>query len=106
MVDEQYIRDRVQAAFPGAQVHATDLTGGGDHWHVAVVAEGFSGQRALQRQRAIFALFDEEMKTERIHALDLKCLTPEELQTRHDGQVPEPFVPHQQGEGRHPGAWD
>jgi hypothetical protein len=40
-----------------------------------------------------------------VHALDLKCITPNELRERYGGNIPGPFLPHREGEGMHPGAW-
>lgn len=104
-VDPDWIRQLVQSAVPDAQVEATDLTGGGDHWFVVVVSEAFEGQRSFQRQKPILAAVTPHMQTGVVHAFDLKCLTPGELRDKHDGVLPRPFVPHERGQGDHPGAW-
>lgn len=93
----------VQARYPGAQVHPSDLTGGGDHWHVVVVSDAFEGMRSFQRQRDLMPSFKEHLATGAIHALDLRCLTPQELTDAHGGEAPAPFRPHGDGEGEHPG---
>ena len=105
MVQTDFMTATVHEAVPDADVHATDLTGGGDHWHCVVVSPAFEGQRPLQRQRAVLAAFKPAIDDGRVHALDLKCLTPQELEDRFGGKAPAPFVPHQAGEGAHPGAW-
>jgi acid stress-induced BolA-like protein IbaG/YrbA len=105
MVQEEWIEQLVQSAVPDAHVHATDLNGGGDHWHVVVVSPSFAGLRPLQRQRPILAAAAPHFQTGLLHAFDLKCITPEELRAQHDGVVPVPFRPHGRGEGEHPGAW-
>jgi len=94
MVDAAFIEARVHGALPHAEVHPTDLTGGGDHWHVAIVDAGFEGQRPLARQRTVLAAFQDALADGRVHALDLKCLTPDELRKRHGGRPPAPFAPH------------
>lgn len=106
MAEAEWIAQTVQEAVPGADVHPTDLTGGGDHWYVAVVSDRFEGALPLARQKPILKAFQPHIESGAVHALDLKCLTPEELEERHGGQVPAPFVPHSRGEGAHPGAWD
>lgn len=106
MANPDWIKQAMEAIVPGAQVHPTDLTGGGDHWHVVVVSQSFEGQRSFQRQRPILAAFTPHIQSGAVHALDLKCLTPTELEEKHGGTLPSPFVPHQAGEGMHPAAWD
>ena len=106
MVDADWMRQAVRGVVPDAEVHPTDLTGGGDHWHVVVVSESFEGQRSFQRQRPILAALTPHIQSGVVHALDLKCITPGELRDRHGGRLPTPFVPHRAGEGSHPGAWD
>ncbi len=105
MADADAIVSLVQQVLPEARVHPTDLTGGGDHWHCVVVDASFDGLRPLARQRIILDAFAPHIASGVVHALDLKCLTPDELATRHGGVVPAPFRPHGPGEGQHPGAW-
>ncbi len=105
MVDAAWITEFVRTVVPDADVTATDLNGGGDHWHVVVVAPSFEGTRSFQRQRPILAAATPHIQSGVIHAFDIKCLTPQELQDKHDGKPPAPFVPHQRGQGDHPGAW-
>ncbi len=105
VVTTQWIEEQVRMVVPDAEVHATDLTGGGDHWHVVIVAASFEGERSFRRQRPVLDHFTPHIQTGIVHALDLKCITPDELTTKHGGKVPAPFVPHAQGEGAHPGAW-
>lgn len=106
MVDAQWMRKTVHEAVPDADVHPTDLTGGGDHWHVVVVSPSFEGQRSFRRQRPVLAAFTPHIQSGAVHALDLKCITPAELRDKHGGRLPTPFVPHREGEGMHPAAWD
>ncbi len=105
MVDADFITQLVHSVVPDAEVHAHDLIGGGDHWYVAIVSPSFEGVRSFQRQRPILAAATPHMQTGAIHAFDIKCLTPAEVRDKHDGVIPAPFIPHQRGEGDHPGAW-
>lgn len=97
------IETTVKQIVPDAEVHPTDLTGGQDHWFVAVVSPSFEGKRSFQRQRPIVQAFTPHFQSGAVHALDVKCLTPDEVEAQ--GGLPEPFVPHARGEGQHPGAW-
>jgi len=50
---------------------------GESHFRVEVVSDAFNGQSRVARQRAVYALLAEEL-AERVHALQLKTLTPDE----------------------------
>lgn len=94
MSDKAWIADEVKQVVPDAEVHASDLTGEGNHWYVAIISPTFQGERSFRRQKPILAHFTPHIQSGRVHALDLKCLTPQELQEKHDGKVPDPFHPH------------
>ncbi len=47
------------------------------HFHVAVVSAAFAGQSRVARQRLVYGLLAEELRSD-IHALSLTTLTPEE----------------------------
>lgn len=57
-------------------LHAEHGAGGG-HYRVRVVAEAFRGKGLVERHRAVYALFREELKGP-IHALALTTLAPGE----------------------------
>jgi len=50
---------------------------GETHFHVRIVSAAFSGQSRVNRQRNVYKLLKAEME-ERVHALALETLTPEE----------------------------
>lgn len=52
-------------------------THGGSHLALTIVSLGFEGLSTLKRHRMVHALLAEEMQ-QRIHALELKLLTPTE----------------------------
>jgi len=68
---------RIVAAMPGAHVNVTDLTGGGDHYRVTVVAEQFAGKTPVNRHRMIYNIFKDVLGGA-LHALSLETVTPEE----------------------------
>lgn len=57
--------------------HAGARPEGETHFRVEIVAPGFAGMSRLERQRTVYALLAEEM-AERIHALQISALTPDE----------------------------
>jgi len=67
------------AGHPGA-------ASGGGHFRVLIVSEAFRGQSLLARQRTVYALLGEAMRTT-IHALALRTLTPEEWKTDREPEA-------------------
>lgn len=61
--------------------HAGWREGGETHFHVTIVSQAFAGQSRVARQRAIYAALADEL-AERVHALQLTTLTPEEAARR------------------------
>ena len=57
--------------------HAGARPEGESHFRVEVVAAAFAGLTRVARQRLVYGLLAEELKTD-IHALALTTLTPEE----------------------------
>ena len=57
--------------------HAGARPEGESHFQVAIVSAAFTGQSRVARQRLVYGLLAEELRTD-IHALSLTTLTPEE----------------------------
>ena len=76
------ITERILAAFEGAEIEITDVTGAGDHWQATIVAAQFEGMSRVQRQRSIYAALGELMDGP-IHALTFRTLTPEQYQAEN-----------------------
>jgi len=55
--------------------------GGGGHFRALIVSAAFRGQSMVARQRAVYALLGDAMRSS-IHALALRTLTPEEWKGR------------------------
>tara|TARA_B100000029_G_scaffold113065_2_gene105291 strand:- start:1996 stop:2322 length:327 start_codon:yes stop_codon:yes gene_type:complete len=94
MVTEDWMVAEVLKVVPDATVEAKDLHGSGDHWHVRVISQTYEGVRPLQRQRPILHHFKPHIKQNTVHALDLKCMTPEQAAQAGDTS----FDPHGGGE--------
>lgn len=57
--------------------HSGWREGGETHFRVVVVASRFAGVSRVERQRLVYDLLAEEL-SERVHALQLTCRTPDE----------------------------
>lgn len=57
--------------------HAGAREGGETHYRIRIVSESFAGLNRVQRQRKVYAALAEEL-AERVHALSLVTLTPDE----------------------------
>ena len=55
------------------------------HFRVVIVADAFDGCNRVKRQRMVYACLNEELAGP-IHALQMKCLTPDEYEAA-DGEV-------------------
>ncbi len=73
---EDEIRRSLERAFPGASVDAADSTGAGDHFAVTVVSPGFADKSLVERHQMVYRALAALMP--RIHALQLKTVTPNE----------------------------
>ena len=85
MISPAEIEKRIVENLPGAQIRITDLTGGGDHYRVAVVASQFEDRSPLDRHRLVYAIFSDVLGGE-LHALSLETSTPEESEKNRNGQ--------------------
>jgi BolA protein len=59
--------------------HGPYQAGGGSHFKVTLIAAIFTGCRALERHRKVYACLEEELKNG-VHALRLKLHSPEEVE--------------------------
>jgi len=55
-----------------------EVTGDGRHWDAVVVSKDFEGRRPIQRHQRVYATLGERMRTDEVHALSIKALTPAE----------------------------
>jgi stress-induced morphogen len=75
VVTAEQIIEKIKGALPSAEVKANDMTGGGDHWQVAIRAEEFSGKSMVEQHQMVYAALGDWMKKD-IHALALDTDTP------------------------------
>jgi stress-induced morphogen len=82
-ITPEEIQSLIISAIPDAQVQVRDFTGGGDHYEAVVVSSAFTGKSKVARHRMVYGALQEAM-VQRIHALALTTLTPEEVQQAED----------------------
>ena len=77
-----HIKDIIRAGL--ACEHLT-VEGDGRHWYATIVSAEFEGKRLLARQRLVYATLGDRIKTDEVHALSMKTLTPAEwaIQSGH-----------------------
>ena len=76
MPSAQEIKDRIEAAIPGAFAEVEDYTGGGDHFRATVTAPAFDGRSRIEQHRLVYDVFGREVGGA-IHALSLKTQAPD-----------------------------
>jgi acid stress-induced BolA-like protein IbaG/YrbA len=55
-----------------------ELQGDGRHWFATIVSQAFEGLRPIARHQRVYATLGERLKTDEVHALSMKTLTPTE----------------------------
>jgi stress-induced morphogen len=76
MPSAQELKERIEAALPGASAQVEDLTGGGDHFRAEIVSDRFEGLSRIEQHRLVYDVFGAEIGGP-IHALSLKTSTPQ-----------------------------
>ncbi len=82
MPSPQEIRERIEAAIPGAHADVEDTTGGGDHFRATVTAAAFAGLSRIEQHRLVYDVFGAEIGGP-IHALSLKTTLPQDDAAQH-----------------------
>ncbi len=77
MLSLEEVRKRVENHIAGAQVEVADMTGGGDHLEIKVVASAFEGKSLVTRHRMVYSALGSSVGGE-IHAARLVTQTPDE----------------------------
>ena len=80
MPSPEQIKERIEAAIPGAHAEVEDYTGTGDHFRATVTAAAFAGRSRIEQHRLVYDVFEDEIGGA-IHALSLKTQTPQKLPT-------------------------
>lgn len=78
MISRELLLSYIHKTMPDAVVEVVDRTGTMDHFRISIVSTAFDGKNLLDRQRFVYQTLDEPMKDGRIHALEIKSMTPGE----------------------------
>lgn len=78
MITSEALVGYIQKSIPDAGVKVEDRTGTMDHFRLRVVSGVFREKGLLDRHRMVYQALDGPMKDGRIHAVEIKALTPEE----------------------------
>ncbi|MEL6353779.1 MAG: BolA family transcriptional regulator [Cyanobacteria bacterium J06627_28] len=79
MISPDQVEAMIKSGLPDAEVAVQDLTGGGDHYQVAIVSTAFEGLSLVKRHQLVYKAVDSAMSSEAIHALSLETSTPSEV---------------------------
>jgi stress-induced morphogen len=66
------MKERLEEAFPQANVEVLDLTGGENHYEVFVESSSFQGLSRIEQHQKVMAAFATELKTGEVHALSIR----------------------------------
>ena len=71
-MDLKNMEERLKARFPDADVKLADMTGGGDHIMLEISTSEFEGMPRIRQHQAVMTVFDEELKSGKLHALSIQ----------------------------------
>lgn len=77
MIDDIALTDLIRAQLPDADVTIVDRTGTMDHFNVTVRSAEFKGKTLIEQHRLVYNALKSAHKDGRIHAVELKTITPE-----------------------------
>tara|TARA_B100001248_G_C27398214_1_gene467451 strand:+ start:5005 stop:5244 length:240 start_codon:yes stop_codon:yes gene_type:complete len=78
MIAKQEIIQRIQQRFDDAEVHVEDPNGDGYKIHIDVKTKAFAGLNRVKQHQAIMALFNEELRSGKMHAISLNTAIKKE----------------------------
>jgi stress-induced morphogen len=76
MPSAEELKQRIEAALPGARAEVEDTTGTGDHFRAEIVSERFAGLSRIEQHQVVYGIFGDDVGGA-IHALSIKTSTPE-----------------------------
>lgn len=75
MLTPEQIENWLRAGIAEARV---SVSGDGRHFEALIISPVFAGLSRVQRQQRVNAVLREHFETDTLHALSMRCLTPEE----------------------------
>jgi acid stress-induced BolA-like protein IbaG/YrbA len=80
MVTPESVRQGIDG---GLACEHVEVAGDGQHFEALVVSRAFEGRSRVQRHQLVYAALGERMREE-IHALSMRCLSPQEWQAARE----------------------
>ena len=80
-MNAEELRDLIAHGLPCVHL---EVDGDGRHWSAVIVSAEFEGKRLIQRHQRVYATLGARMRTDEVHALSMKTLTPGEWATQQD----------------------
>ena len=80
MYSTEQIETLIAAALPGASAVVRDTVGDSNHFEALVIAPQFEGLTPIKRHQLVFKALGGAMVDDKIHALQLRTLTPQQWQ--------------------------
>ena len=74
-MDFDLMKKMVTSSINDAKVEIMDLTGGGDHLSICVTSDEFKGKMLIAQHQMVMDIFKEQLKSNEIHALQVKTQT-------------------------------
>ncbi len=74
-MDPQEIAAIIRAGLADAEVQ---VQGDGRHFQALIVSPAFAGKPPIQRHRMVYALLEEHINSDVLHAISMRTLTPEQ----------------------------
>lgn len=75
MISISEIENLIKKAIPDAKLRVTDLTGGDDHFSVAIASAQFEGKTLLDQHRLVQDALNDALNNGNIHALQIKTVS-------------------------------
>jgi len=69
------LRSLIAAGLPCEHLQ---VDGDGRHWSAVIVSAAFQGKRPIQRHQLVYATLGARIRTDEVHALSMRTLTPAE----------------------------
>ena len=80
MIEANEIVGMIRDSIPGAEVRVEDMTGERDHFNILVVSAAFEKMMLIEQHRMIQKPIQAAMDDGRIHAVQIKTVTPAQWQ--------------------------
>lgn len=78
-MEPEVIQSMIESGLPGAKVQ---VAGDGRHFQAVIVYDAFEGKLPLARHRMVYAVLEEHIASDALHALSMKTVTTTEWEAQ------------------------